>query len=421
MKTKLHFSLFIFLLFVVTVKSYALDYTITFTASGLSSSIGVIVQNMTRGTSVNVPTGNTLLLTGTSSVDQLSVNEEGISISQNQVAGIATFSFFAKQAGNNQIEVFGINGKKVVGTTAYLSEGKHSFQLALTKGVYTIRVGGKGYLFSSKILFLTNLRTNKNISYIKEVNSNNEAIQKAKRFYITMAYTTGDRLMYKGTSGNYTTIVTDVPIGNKTINFNFVECKDGDANYYATVTIGTQVWMAENLKTTKYRDGSDIPNVTDAGLWASLTTGANCDHSNNPANSLIYGKLYNWFTVSDSRNIAPTGWHVPSDAEWTTLITYLGGDNVAGGKLKETGLTHWLNVNTGATNETGFTALPAGGRNMDGAFPADDLGLRTQWWSTSEYIIPQPAWYRGIPNNNIMVVHTFFNKVAGFSVRCIKD
>ncbi len=135
---------------------------------------------------------------------------------------------------------------------------------------------------------------------------------------------------------------------------------DQDGNTYKTITIGTQTWMAENLKTTKYRNGDPIPNVTDISEWYHLTTGAYCDYINTPGSDVTYGKLYNWHTVADSRNIAPTGWHVPSDAEWAILIEYLGGSDVAGGKLKETGTTHWYNPTTEATNESGFTGLPGG-------------------------------------------------------------
>ena len=139
-------------------------------------------------------------------------------------------------------------------------------------------------------------------------------------------------------------------------NITYGSITDIDGNTYKTVTIGTQTWMAENLKVTKYNDGIAIPNVTDNTAWRELTTGALCDYGNTPSNSETYGKLYNWHAVNTGK-LCPTGWHVPSDAEWTELTDYLGGTSVAGDKLKETGSTHWSNLRTGATNETGFTAL----------------------------------------------------------------
>jgi uncharacterized protein (TIGR02145 family) len=143
---------------------------------------------------------------------------------------------------------------------------------------------------------------------------------------------------------------------------------DVDNNTYKVVKIGTQVWMAENLKTTRYNDGSAIPLVTDNTEWNNLTTPGYSWYNNDSATyAQTYGALYNWYTV-ETGNLCPTGWHVPSDAEWTTLTDYLGGEAIAGGKLKETGTAHWDSPNTGATDETGFTAFPGGNRTKNGPF-----------------------------------------------------
>jgi len=193
---------------------------------------------------------------------------------------------------------------------------------------------------------------------------------------------------------------------------------DIDGNVYNTITIGTQVWMAENLKTTKYRDGTTIPNVTDNTAWSNLTTGAYCDNSNLSSNSDTYGKLYNWYAVADVHNICPTGWHMPTDAEWSVLTTYLGGESVAGGKLKETGTTHWESPNTGATNETGFTALPGGYRYDNGSFY--NVGNYGLWWSSTESNISN-AWFRDAYYLYNNVNRLNISKKDGFSVRCVKD
>jgi uncharacterized protein (TIGR02145 family) len=203
---------------------------------------------------------------------------------------------------------------------------------------------------------------------------------------------------------------------------------DVENNVYNTVKIGTQVWMSENLKTTKYNDGTTIPNVTDNTAWAALTTGAYSDYSNTPGNSTTYGRLYNWYAVDNNattkvasnggKNVCPTGWHIPTDAEWTTLTTYLGGEAVAGGKLKETGLTHWITPNTGATNETGFTALPGGYRGYGGSY--DDVGNYGYWWSSTEYATTY-AWNRTMNYDGADVYRAGSNKQYGFSVRCVRD
>jgi len=193
---------------------------------------------------------------------------------------------------------------------------------------------------------------------------------------------------------------------------------DIDGNVYHTVTIGTQVWMVENLKTTKYRNGDPIPNVTLDASWTALTSGAYCLYNNDAANKITYGALYNWFAVSDSRNIAPVGWHVPTDAEWTTLTDYLGGTSVAGGKLKESGTSHWITPNTGATNSNSFTALPGGFRGFNGAFNyVDYYGF---WWPTTNNSTTY-AWFRYMSSNSVELFKLSDNKYYGFSVRCLKD
>lgn len=192
---------------------------------------------------------------------------------------------------------------------------------------------------------------------------------------------------------------------------------DFDGNVYDMVTIGTQVWMKQNLKTTHYKNGTAIPNVTDNAAWTALATGAYCDYNNTPANSTTYGRLYNWFTVNTG-NLCPTGWHVPSDAEWTTLTTYLGGEAIAGGKLKEAGLAHWTSPNTFATNSSGFTALPGGSRHLDGIYGIiGDLGY---WWSSTEDSAPY-AWHRSISYYYPHVNRGIDIKTNGFSVRCLRD
>lgn len=192
---------------------------------------------------------------------------------------------------------------------------------------------------------------------------------------------------------------------------------DIDGNGYHTVTIGTQVWLVENLKTTKYRDGTSIPNVKVDAQWQALATGAYSDYNNTPSNSTKYGRLYNWYAIIDIRNIAPIGWHVPTDADWDILIGYLGGVGVASGKLKETGTVHWLSPNTDATNEFGFSALPAGYRYKEGwYFFMNEVGY---FWSPTDYSTTN-AFYRAIRNVKDSIIMNNISKNQGLSVRCIK-
>lgn len=193
---------------------------------------------------------------------------------------------------------------------------------------------------------------------------------------------------------------------------------DIEGNVYPTVQIGTQIWMAANLRTTKFNDGTAIPNATSDMVWSNYTTGAYCWYNNDINNKTTYGALYNWFAVTDSRRLAPAGWHIPSDAEWATLIVYLGGDAVAGGKMKETGTTHWNSPNTGADNSSGFTAVPGGGRNMGGSFAFQ--GQSAFWWSSTSKD-DYGAWTRYIENNYAKIYHYSDFQSSGFSVRCVKD
>jgi len=204
---------------------------------------------------------------------------------------------------------------------------------------------------------------------------------------------------------------------------------DGDGNTYATVLIGTQVWMASNLNTTKYNDGTSIPNETVDATWAALSTGAYCWFNNDAATyQSTYGALYNWFVVDNNastmvasnggKNVCPVGWHVPTDTEWSTLTTYLGGQSVAGGKLKETGTTHWYAPNTGATDETSFTAVPGGYRNYNG--PCYSIRLAGYWWSSTESSSAN-AWYRYMDYSNSSVVRGGYEEQHGYSVRCLRD
>jgi uncharacterized protein (TIGR02145 family) len=193
---------------------------------------------------------------------------------------------------------------------------------------------------------------------------------------------------------------------------------DIDGNVYHTVTIGTQVWMVENLKTTKYNDGTPIPQVTNDTAWGNLITPGYCWYYNDGVTyKNLYGALYNWYAVNTGK-LAPTGWHVPTDAEWTTLITYLGGDSVAGGKMKET-TSLWMTPNTGATNSSGFSALPGGYRYyFNGTFFL--YFYCGNWWSSSEYY-DNFAWYRTMDCNTANATQGSDSKANGFSVRCVKN
>ena len=192
---------------------------------------------------------------------------------------------------------------------------------------------------------------------------------------------------------------------------------DIDGNLYTTVTIGTQTWMKQDLKTTRFNDGTPIPNVIDNTAWGALTTPGYCWYQNNVANGATYGALYNWYAVNTGR-LAPKGWHVATDAEWTTLTNFLGGNEVAGGKLKEAGLAHWITPNSLATNETGFSALPGGYRYNNGTFY--DQGLNGKWWCATESHASY-AFSRFLDYDDDYLFRSYYYERFGFSVRLVRD
>lgn len=229
----------------------------------------------------------------------------------------------------------------------------------------------------------------------------------ANTTYYVRAYATNSN----GTAyGNQITITTG----------GFVNCgtlTDIDGNVYNTVTIGTQCWMVENLKTTRYNDGTTISNVTDNTAWGILTTGAWCYYNNDVTNNTTYGKLYNWYAVNTAK-LAPTGWHIPTLDEWGTLINYLGGESVAGGKMKAISIL-WDGSNSGATNISGFTGLPAGFRQYHGSYYEE--GYTGNHWSSSNDPNSNGAWFITLFYNTYETWDYIGSKNKGLSVRCVKD
>jgi uncharacterized protein (TIGR02145 family) len=193
---------------------------------------------------------------------------------------------------------------------------------------------------------------------------------------------------------------------------------DIDGNQYHSVRIGTQIWLVENLRVTRYLDGTPINNITDPAAWYRHKSEAYADYDNDPDNSITYGRLYNFYASVQDRQYVPKGWHIPTDGEWQTLVDYLGGDAVAGGKLKDASGRFWKSPNVGATNESGFTALPSGRRHYDGSFIGK--GISTIFWSSGANH-SNTAWDRAVTFDYQGVYYDNDDKRCGLAVRCIKD
>ncbi len=226
------------------------------------------------------------------------------------------------------------------------------------------------------------------------------------------------------TKVNYITVNIGDIIFNPNLSYGSVT--DIDGNNYRTIQIGNQLWMAENLKTTRFNDGTDIPLVINGITWTQLTTPAYGWYDNYKEKyEAAFGALYNGYVIdimsNGNKNVCPVDWHVPTDDDWTSLTTFLGGEDIAAEKLKETGNTHWTGPDAGGTNESGFTALPGGTHSnsyYEGLFTG--IGLVGQWWSSTNYDLIPPLWYRAMDSGSTLIRDNV-NKKLGISVRCIKD
>jgi uncharacterized protein (TIGR02145 family) len=419
-------KILLFSAFFCAISAHAQNYLITFAGAGASSSVQSIkVENLATGALLTLNGTDILHLVGTTGINSV---EDGrspeLKVFPNPSPGSSRLQLLPPSPGDAVIALFDITGRQVARIKSYLENDLQEFQISgLNSGLYLISVEGNTYHYSGRLL--SSSSTKSNIIGIERITGNhsvktNQSVNEDKGSLATvdMAYTTGDRLKFTGTSGNYSTVFVDIPEQDKTITFNFAACTDYENNNYKVVVIGTQTWMAENLKSTKYNDGALIPLVSDSLEWLGLTTPGYCWYRNNEAtNKNIYGALYNFYTATSTK-LCPTGWRVPSDLEWNTLITFLGGSGVAGGKMKESGLTHWYQPNTLATNESGFTGLPAGWRGSTSRF--QEMYVCGEFWTSTPntydnggYSYYLDYWYKAIYGENV-------NKKVGFSIRCIK-
>ena len=403
----------------VFAKLYATDYTISFTASGAATTISnVEVQNLTQSTSVVVPAGASVTLTVSTASPYLKANSLNLKIYPNPITEKSIVSFYSEFGGKTDIAVYGMDGRTIIRTTKNLKAGTNQFKLSLPQGIFTLHINENGILHLGTVISQTMNKAELEFSGTEPAAG--KPMQKVKASTTALGYNQGDQLLFKGYSGDLCTVVTLKPTGNTVVNFNFVECRDADGYNYPVVQIGDQVWMAENLKTTRYRNGDPITEQ-----WAYN------DDANNAAK---YGRLYTWYAATDSRGIAPAGWHVPTDAEWTILENYLiaNGYNydgtTTGNKIAKAlaATTDWNTyTETGApgadltkNNSSGFTALPGGNRLKDGTF--GNIGYYGNWWSSTE-LYTSSAWYRYLIYDGYGLYRGDRTKSYGFSVRCLRD
>ena len=438
-------KLLILIGFTYALTANAQDYFITFAGEGASSAVASVnVENLTSGTSLVISGSDILHLTsittGVSPVKNDPLSK--IMIYPNPMTDYSTIRIYPPVKGDAVISVIDITGKQIAQLQSYLENSRQEFRLSGVKnGFYLINVLGSNYHFLGKLI--SNGKFSGAIS-IEKVNNNIQAVDekelkktaKGSQTTVDMQYTTGDLLKFTGISGKYSTVKTDIPIADKTITFNFIACSDADENNYPVVEIGDQVWMAVNLKTSKYSDGTGIPIGIDFPGWYAITNDGFCwnNYDESRKNS---GGFYNWYAVdvasNGNKNLCPAGWHVPSYVDWVTMENYLisNGFNydgtTIGNKIAKSlaATSDWYNPFTkGAPgnndypayrNKTGFSANPTGW-GPNGQYH----GKEGYWWSATG-IDAKTALSTIIDCGDPAVVTEFSRpKNSGLTVRCIK-
>jgi uncharacterized protein (TIGR02145 family) len=406
----------------------AQNYLITFAGSGATTTVNSVkVENLTAGTSLTLNGSDILRLTGTVGINEFeNAKSFDIVIYPNPMTEYSFLQIYPTEAGNVVISVLDMMGRLVTQISSYMDNNIQEYRLSgISHGSYLISVKGSNFHYSTKLISIGHGGGTISIEKMSNNQTSNDKLintaSKGDLATVDMNYTNGDRLKFTGSSGNYSTIKMDIPTSDKTITFNFIACTDGDNNNYPVVEIGTQTWMAENLKTTKYSTGDLIGTTSPATLniISEITPRYQWAYAGNEDNVSVYGRLYTGYAITDNRNVCPAGWHVPSRTEWLIMSEYLGGESVTGNKLKETGQVHWSSPNMAATNKTGFTALPGGFRSFDGVFGY--IGAYGSFNSTTEDTLhPGNTFYCSL-SNNLTTIFWWGSMYNGISVRCIKN
>ncbi len=415
--------IFVLLLMFAFICMQSQNYQIDFSGSGQSTTVdSVLVENLSQGTSLTLNGSDVLHLVESLGINTLDYFNKHLKIYPNPMGETTNIEFYQENPGQVDITIFDATGRLIANHSRHIEQGTNTFSVTgLGQGIFTVNVSTSDGQFTGKLISAG--RDFGNVT-INHPNSDHELFQtgtfKNTSNLIPMQYNDGEVLKLTAYSGNYATTTTLVPDESQTVNFEFMNCEDGSGNSYSVVTIGDQVWMGENLNTTSHSDGTPIPIVNDNNEWSGQTAHACCWYDNNDAKRDIYGVLYNWYAV-DYGLLCPSGWHVPTDVDWDILEAYLGGTDIAGGKLKETGTNHWGIPNTGATNSSGFTGLPGGDRqHYNGWFV--NIESYGSWWEDKEYEGDlDHAWIRGLYYYDNDVERYYYFKWSGRSVRCVKN
>ncbi len=416
--------------------------TLTFTATfnGLHQPLdSITVANITQGGDTILYGNDTILvLNHAIGVEDAFPNHSGRMIlyppSPNPVLQSATIRLYLPRDEFVTLSIHDLQGREVATFMQWLPAGDHTFTLIPGRETcYLLSVETPGQQQVQKLVSLAGTGNEPTIAYT----GTRGGLNSMKVSIAGFPWAPGDQMRFVGYFANGTDTLDGQPTQSAqyTFQYNSGLCPstvtDFNGNIYNTVQIGTQCWMKENLKVRNYKNGTSITLVTDNAAWKDITSSARCWYNNDSATyAATYGALYNWYAVDNSSGLCPTGWHVPNELEWQTMEMFLGmtqsqANSIGwrgtdeGGKMKEAGLTHWNSPNTGATNSSGFTALPGGNRfNIDGYF----YGIRGNgfWWSSTANSTAS-AWSRGLGGSYSNVARDDSGKKNGFYVRCLRN
>lgn len=443
---QIYLSFILIVLSVQLTTMQAQDYQISFTGTGAATAVESIeVLNLTQGTSLSLSQGDILHLKDVvTSIYSTKVQEGELRAYPNPMTERCNVEFLAKTSGIYSIELYDLTGKKMLSNQYNLKQGGHVFSIqGLSSGIYNLSIKTDNYFYTTKLLSKNNASSSASITYAHNKPTSTVLKRGLAENYVQMQYAEGDRLLISATSGNYTTVKSLVPNANTTETFNFVECTDGSGNNYPVVQIGDQVWMKENLKTTKYVDGTVIPTISDENSsgttddeWAAILDyntweTAACCYYNDDENS-EYGVLYTYaaamgakegvatVVTGEVQGACPTGWHVPTNADWTALKDHITseGHSIENGDVLKT--TEGWNSNGNGADSYGFSALPGGCRfKSSGSFFA--LGEEGYWWCSEEGSSSSLVDYYYLTYNIEYLYDSSNGKSSGYSIRCIRD
>ncbi|ASB49461.1 fibrobacter succinogenes major paralogous domain-containing protein [Alkalitalea saponilacus] len=400
------------------------EYLVTFSASGAVGHIDYIeVQNLTSRQTVTIDGTEVLILT---SADRLSADELApeLVITPNMQAGSCSVEMTINYPGNSSVEVYNAGDILVAEYRTFLTRGTHRFKISgLKSGAHKVVVNTPNHDHTHWVMSSAN-HANGNASVLFVDNSGNGKTGELISEPVPMRFLQGESLLFKAFADNHSRIKVVSPVQTTHLDFKFIPCMDFDENHYAVVSIGDQVWMAQNLRTTSFNDGTQIRHIQNSLLWRELNSPAYSWYEHNENYSATHGALYNWYTVSDSR-LCPYGWRMPLDEDWYLLESYIDPE------INNPTATGWRGVNAGmhlksisgwgghpGSNIHGFSATPAGRRSFDGSY--NSLGDYSYWWSMSQQD-ETSAWSRYILPRFEYLYRGAFSKNYGFSVRCIKE